>query len=131
MVSKETNEVFIKLNNSGTLVEGGGIFSVGQTEVCLGVSKKVMSDSTAVGSLVIGSTVMDDITMTAPINKLSTAKLSTVGRKEKQALGQYSIINRKKHFVIGPFWGEAGGAQSTPGKIAFERNTVCNETVVL
>ena len=70
--------------------------------MCLGV-KKVMSDSTAVGSLVIGSTVMDDITMTAPINKLSTAKLSTVGRKEKQALGQYSIINRRNILSLAPF----------------------------
>ena len=50
-------------------------------------------DSTAVGSMIIGNAVMDDVTVTAPINKLTSAK-QPLGRKDKLKLETFKLFHR-------------------------------------
>ena len=99
-----TEEVFMRMNRKGVLIEGGEVFKVGegQPQVCMGV-KKVLSDSTAVGNLVVGSSLLKDVTVIAPINRLSAIKPGVVSKRDKMSLDSFSICSRRNNLVVAPF----------------------------
>ena len=94
-------DCFIKMNDSGTVIEGGDIYQISGSEVCVGV-KRVLMDSKAIGSLVVGNVVMDDVTVTTPINRLATTK-HPVSRKDRQTLEAFSLLSRRDDLVTGSF----------------------------
>ena len=113
----KVQEAYVKMNKNGVLVEGGEIFNIehsGQS-VIMGV-KKVMADSTAVGNLIIGNSVMEDVTMTAPINRLSTAKPSAINRRDRKVLDDFSIFQRRNNLVVAPFEVRLGVRKALLGK---------------
>ena len=73
--------------------------------------KKVMADSTAVGN-----SVMEDVTMTAPINMLSTAKPSAINRRHRKVLDDFRIFQRRNNLVVAPFEVRLGVRKALLGK---------------
>lgn len=95
------SDMLMKMNENGLVVEGGEVFRINGTDVSVGVTT-VLDNDTATGSLVIGGTLMQDISVTAPINKLSVA-VSNLGKKETATLKSSSILAKREKLVSAPF----------------------------
>ena len=92
-IVEEPVDCYMKMNNSGTVIEGGEVFSISGSDVHIGV-KRVLTDCKAEGSLVVGNTVMEDVTVTTPIDRLASAKHPLRGR-DRQKLEQFSLLSRR------------------------------------
>ena len=94
----KASDVFVALNDNGTLVEGGEVYCVSNTDVSVGVTV-VVGNWTASGSLVVGSTLMEDVSITTPINKLRGV-VSTLSSRDTTGLKKHSLYaKRGKKFL--------------------------------
>ena len=80
---------FMTMNRSGLVVEGGGVYKVTDTPVVVGIES--VSKDLASGTLIVDNKVLDDVKISAPVNRLSSVA-SSLCKKDSAYMRKFSIL---------------------------------------
>ena len=94
------DNVYVRVNYNGDFIEEGDICVIKDSSVTVGVTN-LLRNGTASGSLIVGNTVISDVTVTAPINKLR-GTVSSLSTKDTASLKEYSLFANWEKLVSAP-----------------------------
>ena len=94
------DNVYVTVNYNGDFIEEGDICVIKDSSVTMGVTN-LLRNGTASGSLIVGNTVISDVTVTAPINKLR-GTVSSLSTKDTASLKKHSLFANREKLASAP-----------------------------